>query len=239
MKVVHKFYNTSAWKNLRALVLRQAEYKDQLEARTGRNVPATMVHHIFPRDKYPEYELERWNCIAVSDETHELLHIRATNGLSPLGWELLFETAEKNNIPISRLFLVIGMPGSGKTTYVKQHLRNGLAFDLDHLSAAFRLSKPHEDTSASARKMAASMVIPFARNARRFAGLVYLIRTAPTIDEFQEISPDAVIICNHRFNISKRKDYQKVSKAREEEMQQNIDYIRGFCKDNNIDVIEV
>ena len=110
------------------------------------------------------------------------------------------------------------MPGSGKTTYVKQHLRNGLAFDLDHLSAAFRLSKPHEDTSASARKMAASMVIPFARNARRFAGLVYLIRTAPTIDEFQEISPDAVIICNHRFNISKRKDYQKVSKAREEEM---------------------
>lgn len=202
-------------------------------------MPATMVHHIFPRDKYPEYELERWNCIAVSDETHELLHIRATNGLSPLGWELLFETAEKNNIPISRLFLVIGLPGSGKTTYVKQHLRNGLAFDMDYLSAAFRLSKPHEDTSASARKMAASMAIPFAQNARRFAGLIYLIRTAPTIDEFQEIAPDAVIICNRRFNITKRKDYQKLSKAREEEMLHNIEEIRGFCKDNDIDIIEV
>lgn len=239
MKVVHKFYNTSAWKHLRALVLREAEYKDQLELRTGRNVPADMVHHIFPRDKYPEYELERWNCIAVSNETHELLHIRSSNNLSPLGWELLFETAEKQNIPLSRLFLVIGLPGSGKTTWAKQHLRNGLAYDADYLAAAFRLTRPHEDTSASARKIANSMAISFAQNARRFCGLVYVIRTAPTIEEFQEIAPDTVVICNRAFNISARKDYSKISKERADEMRQNIEEIRSFCKDNDIEVIEV
>lgn len=239
MKVVHKFYNTSAWRNLRASVLREAEYKDQLELRTGRNVPADMVHHIFPRDKYPEYELERWNCIAVSDATHELLHIRATNGLSPLGWELLLETAEKNNIPLSRLFLVIGLPGSGKTTWTKQHLRNGIAYDMDYLSGAFRLTKPHEDTSASAKKIASSLLIPFAQNARHFSGLVYVIRSAPTIEEFQSIAPDAVVICNRAFHISSRKDYQKISKARLDEMKQNIEEIRSFCADNEIDVIEV
>lgn len=236
--VIKKFYNTKNWETLRNSVLREAGYMDQLELRAGRRVPAETVHHIFPREQYPEYELKRWNVIAISKQTHEALHNRIGGNLSPLGIELMLETAEKNNIPLSKLILVIGLPGTGKTTWVKQHLKGGLAYDLDFISAAFRLTEPHKERNEPARKMANNMMRSFAQNAKRYAGTVFVIRTAPEIEEFCSINPDIVVIMNKEYAISNRKDYIKLPQALEKEYLTNIGEIREYCRANDIEVLE-
>ena len=93
-------YKTHRWEQLRLRILRRDEYKDQLAARYGRNVPAETVHHIFPREEFPQYQWETWNLISLSNRTHNGMHDRATDGLTGEGIELLRRTARKNNIEI-------------------------------------------------------------------------------------------------------------------------------------------
>ena len=59
-----------------------------------------MVHHIFPRDEFPEYTWEPWNLISLSQEQHNTLHDRTTGQLTPAGVELLKRTARRNGIPV-------------------------------------------------------------------------------------------------------------------------------------------
>lgn len=93
------------------------------------------------------------------------------------------------------LTLVCGMPGTGKTTWVKRHLGNGLAYDLDAIAAAFRLCAPHEEYHDASRQMANGMLNAFAKHAREYSADVYVIRTAPSAVELTELSPDRVVIC--------------------------------------------
>lgn len=73
---------------------------DQVLKRYGKMREATMVHHIFPADEYPEYRLCDWNLISVSLATHNRLHDRVTDELTPEGVELLRRTARSNGVPI-------------------------------------------------------------------------------------------------------------------------------------------
>ena len=190
------FYKSEQWQHLRKQILRRDNYMDRLMAREGKIRDADTVHHIFPLNRYPEYALKPWNLISVTRDTHELLHNRVTGGLSDLGQKLLEETARTNGIPISRLILVIGLPGSGKTTYVKHHLNGGLVYDLDYIAGAFRLATPKSETHWGARRLANSMVKAFAQNARRQVGTVYIIRTGPDLDEVIDIDPNEIVVCD-------------------------------------------
>lgn len=93
-------YKTHRWEQLRLRVLRRDEYKDQIAARYGRNDPADTVHHVFPREEYPEYQWSPWNLISVSNKTHNALHDRITGALTSDGINLLIRTARKNGIEI-------------------------------------------------------------------------------------------------------------------------------------------
>ncbi len=73
-------------------------YRCQLAKRYGKNVPANTVHHIFPRETYPQYQWEEWNLISVSAEMHNELHDRTTNELTDKGIELLKRIARKKGI---------------------------------------------------------------------------------------------------------------------------------------------
>lgn len=210
MKSTNPFYNSKRWRRLRGVILRRDGYMDQLELRNGNRVEAETVHHIFPIDKYPQYRWAPWNLIAVSRNTHELLHNRVTGELSALGLRLLEETARKQGIQTSTLTLVVGLPGSGKTTWVQRNLGGGLAYDLDHLAAAFRLSAPHKERHEAARRMANGMAKAFAQNARRYCGIVYIIRAAPSVEEVEEYEPDRIVICGDSYDITARKDYVRV-----------------------------
>lgn len=46
---------------------------------------ANTVHHILPREQYPEYQWEPWNLVALSAKTHDQMHDRVTGSLTDAG----------------------------------------------------------------------------------------------------------------------------------------------------------
>lgn len=96
--------------------------------------------------------------------------------------------------------LVIGMPGSGKTTYCKEHIgTTGLCYDLDAIAAAFRLKQPHEESHRQAAQLANDLLFAFYTHVNRYTQDVYIIRTSPTLEEFKRINPDKVVICKGQY----------------------------------------
>lgn len=94
------FYKSSKWLSLRESILRRDKYLCQMSKRYGKFLQAEIVHHVFPRDEFPEYEYDPWNLISLTIAEHNRLHDRNTNELTERGIELLRRTALKNNIPI-------------------------------------------------------------------------------------------------------------------------------------------
>lgn len=221
-----KFYGSKAWQIKREAILARDGYQDQLEKRVGRNVEADVVHHIFPSHQYPEYRLCDWNLISISEETHKELHT-PFGELSLTGERLKQETAEKNNIKYSKLILIIGLPGSGKTTLAKRILGDGLCYDLDYIAKAFRLGKSE---TTPAIKLANGMVKAFANNAQLQSSRVIVIRTAPKIEEVIKMNPDEIIVCNKVYAPKKHK---KLSVG---EMKERIQECIEYAEANDITV---
>lgn len=94
------FYKTEKWRRLRAAVLARDKYQCQLSRRYGKNRPAEMVHHIFPRLEFPEYAYCAWNLISLSLEKHDTLHDRTSGALTAAGIDLLRRTARKNGVEL-------------------------------------------------------------------------------------------------------------------------------------------
>lgn len=85
-------YYGNRWKKKRKKILRLDGYICQVAKRYGRTEEATVVHHIYPVDEYPEYAWEDWNLISVSLATHNKLENRNTGELTRLGKELKART---------------------------------------------------------------------------------------------------------------------------------------------------
>lgn len=99
-----RFYNNRKWLMVRQSVLRRDGYMCQLSKRYGKIVQANTVHHIFPRELFPEYQYELWNLISLSAEKHNELHDRNTNELTEQGVELLKRTARRNGIDVPMVY---------------------------------------------------------------------------------------------------------------------------------------
>ena len=78
-------YYSSKWKKKRKKILRIDGYVDRIEKRYGRITDATVVHHIYPADEYPEYAWSDWNLISVSLAMHNKLENRKTGELTEEG----------------------------------------------------------------------------------------------------------------------------------------------------------
>ena len=85
-------YNCKRWRRLRERVLREAGYRCQYARRFGRREEATRVHHIWPAEEYPQYAWCRWNLIALSHESHMMMHVPGTGELSKTGEALRLKT---------------------------------------------------------------------------------------------------------------------------------------------------
>ena len=94
-KKVDPFYKSKRWEKKRAKILRRDHYQCQESKRYGRNVPAEMVHHIFPREGYPEYQWEDWNLISLSNAEHNRMHERETGALTQKGIEWMKRTQRR------------------------------------------------------------------------------------------------------------------------------------------------
>lgn len=231
-----RIYDTKRWKHLREVILRRDGYMDQMELRAGRRVPAQTVHHIFPVDMYPQYQWCSWNLISITNENHELMHNRIKGTLSNIGKRLMMEKAQERGIPLSMMTLVIGLAGSGKTTWVKHNMGDGIAFDIDHISASFRLSTSHAERHEPSRLLANSMLKGFADNSRLYSTNVFIIRTAPSIEELEYIDPDRLVIVRTSHDITKRRDYKRIE---EREQIKRIDECAEYARLNNLSLIEI
>lgn len=71
---IDKFYETTAWRKKRQLILKRDGYQCQLCKRYGRIKQANTVHHIKELLEYPELALDNDNLISVCAECHNKLH---------------------------------------------------------------------------------------------------------------------------------------------------------------------
>lgn len=84
-------YQSAKWKKKRLHILRRDGYLCQIAKRYGKTEEATVVHHIYPADKYPQWQWADWNLISVSQTAHNQLENRKTGELTELG--LKFESS--------------------------------------------------------------------------------------------------------------------------------------------------
>ena len=73
------------WQAVRMLALRRDKFRCRDSARYGKVVEATVVHHIWPADDYPEYAYCLWNLISLSQASHEAMHDKRTRKLTAAG----------------------------------------------------------------------------------------------------------------------------------------------------------
>ena len=85
-------YGGSRWKKKRKHILRLDGYKCRIAAMYGRTEEATIVHHIYPAEYYPEYAWCDWNLISVSMANHNKLENRTTKELTEMGRHLMERT---------------------------------------------------------------------------------------------------------------------------------------------------
>lgn len=81
-------YYSKRWKRLREKILKRDNYLCQYSKRYGRRTQANTVHHIYPTEKYPEYQWCEWNLISLSSEAHNMMHDRDSHELTELGISL-------------------------------------------------------------------------------------------------------------------------------------------------------
>ena len=231
-----EFIWSEQWRHKSHSIMRRDGYIDQYILRTtGRTVPAEVVHHILPREDFPQYAMEDWNLISLSRNTHNKVIHTIKGKLTNEGRKLMFETAFKNDIKLQEKILVIGQPGSGKTTWVRDQLGlDAIAYDLDAIAAAFRLRGPHEERHRGARKLAGKLMQAFAERAQTFAPRIFIIRSAPTVEEISQIRPDRLVICTGQYDIRRRKDFEEFDR---DLIEKRIQDAKKFAELNRIPVM--
>lgn len=73
------------WQRIKARALRRDKYKCRETARYGKQIPAEVVHHVWPAEDYPEYAYCLWNLVSLSAAAHDAMHDRRTRQLTALG----------------------------------------------------------------------------------------------------------------------------------------------------------
>lgn len=244
LKKTDPYYNSDRWELLRKSILRRDEFMCQDAKRYGRMVPAEMVHHILPREYFPEYQWEPWNLISLSNKAHEEMHYRTTRELTKKGMEWAIRTARKQNMDLDKIeqrlkrperetkrILVIGLRGTGKTTYCREQMGDDcLVYDLDAIASSFRLKREHEEIFDQARSIANDYLFDFIRKSEEYKiKKIFIIRAAPQIEELEKIMPDQVVHCSTRYIDRPMKN--------ELDARRRIEKILDWCEEKEVEVL--
>ena len=103
-----------------------------------------------------------------------------------------------------------------------------MVYDMDAIASAFRLKMPHEEYFKPARKMANDFLKGFLMKAHDYCKRVFIIRTAPSIREVEEIEPDKVVICKKQYVFREMDDRKSALKRIEE--------LELYCLERGIEI---
>lgn len=103
MKEADPFYKSKRWLYVREQALRRDGYICQQSKRYGLARSAEMVHHILPREVFPEYQYCLWNLISLTNKEHDKLHDRVSNKLTAEGMRLVRKLARDRGLSIEAL----------------------------------------------------------------------------------------------------------------------------------------
>ncbi|WP_227397357.1 HNH endonuclease [Jeotgalibacillus aurantiacus] len=81
------FYKTRHWEKKRSIILRRDKYECRECRRYGKTTVASMVHHIYPREDYPELSLISQNLLSLCNTCHQKMHARTSHELTDKGLE--------------------------------------------------------------------------------------------------------------------------------------------------------
>lgn len=78
-------YKGWRWKHLRQSILRRDRYQCRECRRYGLAVNATVVHHAYPAEDFPEFAWCSWNLLSLCSACHNAMHDRETGALTDRG----------------------------------------------------------------------------------------------------------------------------------------------------------
>lgn len=108
---------------------------------------------------------------------------------------------------ICKRILIVGLPGSGKSSYAASRLGADLCFDVDYLAGALRLRQEHDEYSRAARLIANALlpqVLSLAEGCADFYGDLYIIRCTPGPLELDRLRPDEIVWCRGAYDVGHR-----------------------------------
>lgn len=97
------FLRSKKWERLREAILARDGYKCQYCKRFGKNKQADHVHHVLPREFFPQYRYTEWNLISLCRECHDKMHYRSDRTLTEQGMELVKIIARKNFLDLDKI----------------------------------------------------------------------------------------------------------------------------------------
>lgn len=78
-------YKSPRWKKKRKTILRRDKYRCRECRRFGLQADASIVHHAYPAEDYPQYVWCDWNLVSLCATCHNAMHDRETGELTELG----------------------------------------------------------------------------------------------------------------------------------------------------------
>jgi len=73
-KETDPFYLTGRWKAFATKIRRRDKYTCQLCIKYGKRVEGNIIHHIKPREEYPELAYDPENCVTLCEACHNRMH---------------------------------------------------------------------------------------------------------------------------------------------------------------------
>lgn len=198
-----RFYKSKEFRHLKKEIMEFDHNECRICKKKGIITKGTIVHHVQYVRTHPELALSKYytyqgkehrNLITVCETCHNQIH------------------NNRNTFRPARLYVVTGLPGSGKTTYVEKKIKSDtLVYDADKIIKAIRLD---DEVTGASKRVANKMLNTFVEESMKCKNIdVYVIRTSPNQEELE------------LFN---------KYKAKYIEIEENID----TCKDRRLNIAE-